>query len=155
MRKETCGKVDNFKKVCVESNNNNDVKYSHLNEVVVILPDSSISEVGYCDGYGRVEIPNSDQVYECDYKDGIAISNSIYKLMKDDQFFDFLNDVPDQFKSPTLTMKLIKQVMYMHMNYGIRKRPLGEWASKIMDMYNTELIETIEVKQKLESLINE
>ena len=78
-----------------------------------------------------------------------------YKLMKERGFFDFLNDVPDQFKSPTLTMKLIEQLTYMHMNYGIRKRPLGEWASKIMDMYNTELIETIEVKQKLESLINE
>ena len=78
-----------------------------------------------------------------------------YKLMKERGFFDFLNDVPDQFKSPTLAMKLLEQVMYMYMNYGIRKRPLGEWASKIMDMYNTELIETIEVKQKLESLINE
>jgi hypothetical protein len=45
--------------------------------------------------------------------------------------------------------------MYMHMNYGIRKRSLGEWASKIMDIYNTELMKTVEAKQKLESLINE
>jgi hypothetical protein len=75
--------------------------------------------------------------------------------MKDNQFFDFLNDVPDQIKSPVLAMKLVEQVMYMHMNYGIRKRSLGEWASKIMDIYNTELMKTVEAKQKLESLINE
>jgi hypothetical protein len=30
MRKETCGKVDNFRKVCVESDNNNDVKKTKL-----------------------------------------------------------------------------------------------------------------------------
>ena len=58
--------------------------------LVVILPDSSVSEVGYCDGYGRVEMCNSEQVYECDSKDGIAISNSIYKLMKDDSRFKTL-----------------------------------------------------------------
>ncbi len=78
-----------------------------------------------------------------------------YKLMKDNQFFDFLNDVPDQIKSPVLAMKLVEQVKYMHMNYGIRNRSLGVWANKIMDIYNTELMKTVEAKQKLESLINE
>ena len=79
---------------------NNYKKYNHLNEVVVILPDSSVSEKGYCDGYGRVEIPNSEQVYECDSKDGIAISNSIYKLMKDNPRFKTLK------KNKTLFLKL-------------------------------------------------
>ena len=41
------------------------------------------------------------------------------------------------------------------MKFGIRIESLNKWANKIMDIYNTELIETVEVKQKLESLINE
>jgi hypothetical protein len=79
-----------------------------------------------------------------------------YKSMKEAGFFDELNDVPDQFKTPVLVMKLLPpQLIYMHMKFGIRIESLNKWANKIMDIYNTELIETVEVKQKLESLINE
>lgn len=78
-----------------------------------------------------------------------------YQLMKDNHFFDFLNRVPDQIKSPALGMKLIEQIMYMHIEYGIGKKPLARWAGKIMEIYNNELVETFEIKQKLESLINE
>lgn len=73
-------------KETVDKNNNK--KYGHLNKVIVILPDSSISSIGECDGYGRVEINNSDQIFDCDDSiDGIAISNSIYMLMKNDPRF--------------------------------------------------------------------
>ena len=78
----------------------NHKKYSHLNDVVVILSDSSISKVGCCDMYGRVEMNDSYQVYECANKDessdekpfGIAISNTVYLLMKDDTRFQKLLD---------------------------------------------------------------
>jgi hypothetical protein len=79
-----------------------------------------------------------------------------YKLMKETGFFDELNDVPDQFKTPVLGKELLAPLLiYMHMKFGIRIESLNKWANKIMDMYNTDLIETVEVKQKLESLINE
>ena len=79
-----------------------------------------------------------------------------YKLLKEKGFFDELNDVPDQIKSPVLGTKLLPpQLIYMHMNFGIRIKSLNKWANKIMELYNAELMETVEVKHKLESLINE
>ena len=78
------------KDICI--NECNDKKYNHLNGLVVVFPDSSVSSKGYCDGYGLVKICDSDQVYDCRqsnyWKDEpIAISNSIYMLMKDDPRF--------------------------------------------------------------------
>jgi hypothetical protein len=84
----------------------NTKKYSHLNDVVVVLSDSTISKVGCCDEYGRVEINDSDQVYECanKYEEtnekpfGIAISNTVYLLMKDDARFQKLLDNKNLFQ---------------------------------------------------------
>ena len=136
-------------------NNNNDVKYSHLNEVIVILPDSSVSEVGYCDGYGRVEISNSDQVYECDSKDGIAISNSIYKLMKDDPRFKTLMENKALFskvknyrlhidtkKAPYLKKMGAQQVCIMWEDYRggyYHVDPMDLWS--YVDPFLTEKVE--------------
>jgi hypothetical protein len=75
-----------------------------------------------------------------------------YKLMKDNQFFDFLNEIPDKYKSPALSMKVLHSVMQLR-EFGIRSKPLAKWASTIMDIYNHELMETVEQKQKLESLL--
>jgi hypothetical protein len=76
-------------------NKDNAIKYNHLNKVRVVLPDSTISDIGYDESYGRVEIQNSDQIYNCygnPYmeKEGIAISNTIYLLIKDDPRFHSL-----------------------------------------------------------------
>jgi len=136
-------------------NNNNDVKYSHLNEVIVILPDSSVSEVGYCDGYGRVEMCNSDQVYECDSKDGIAISNSIYKLMKDDPRFKTLMENKALFskvknyrlhidtkKAPYLKKMGAQQVCIMWEDYRggyYHVDPMDLWS--YVDPFLTEKVE--------------
>jgi hypothetical protein len=77
-----------------------------------------------------------------------------YQLMKDNQFFDYLNEIPDKYKSPALGMKILHSVIQLR-EFGIRPKPLVKWASKIMEIYNNELMETVKVKQKLESLINE
>jgi hypothetical protein len=79
-------------------NSDNDKKYSHLNEVRVVLQDSTISELGHHDGYGRVYMSNSNNIYQCSDEHnatiespyGIAISNSAYILMKDDIRFQKL-----------------------------------------------------------------
>jgi len=79
-----------------EDNNENKRKYEHLNEAVVVLPDGSITEIGSHDSYGRIITPNA--TYSCnddesdEYQTGIAISNSLYKLMLlNPKFEDFTN----------------------------------------------------------------
>ena len=82
----------------IKINSDNDEKYGHLNYVRVVLQDSTISELGYHDGYGRVYMSNSNIIYQCADEDnatiespyGIAISNSAYILMKDDIRFQKL-----------------------------------------------------------------
>jgi hypothetical protein len=82
--------------------NCNVVKYDHLNIANVVLPDGTITEIGSHDGYGRIE--TDDEIYHCngdenDYDDddkkfryGIAISNSVYKLLLlHPKFIDFIN----------------------------------------------------------------
>ena len=85
----------------IKINNDNDKKYSHLNEVRVVLQDSTISELGYHDSYGRVYMSNSNKVYQCADEEsatiespyGFAISNSAYILMKDDiRFQELINN---------------------------------------------------------------
>ena len=94
-----------------DKGNENDVKYGHLNKANVVLPDGTITKIGYHDGYGRIEVKNV--TYQCngegyideadDYEDdeddddkkfryGIAISNSVYKLLLlHPKFIDFIN----------------------------------------------------------------
>lgn len=96
-----------------EDGNKNDVKYGHLNKANVVLPDGNITKIGYHDGYGRIETKNG--IYNCNGDDGndvddvdddcddeedegkkfrygIAISNSVYKLLLlHPRFIDFIN----------------------------------------------------------------
>ena len=97
-----------------EDGNKNDVKYGHLNKVNVVLPDGTITKIGYHDGYGRVDTKNG--TYHCNGKEyddeaddddeddededdedkkfryGIAISNCVYKLLLlHPKFIDFIN----------------------------------------------------------------
>lgn len=99
-----------------DDGNKNDVKYGHLYKVNVVLPDGTITKIGRHDGYGRIETKNG--TYNCngegyideadDYDDdeddeddddddkkfryGIAISNSVYKLLLlHPKFIDFIN----------------------------------------------------------------
>jgi hypothetical protein len=98
--------------------NKNDVKYRHLNKVNVVLPNGIITKIGYHDGYGRIETKygkylcngeefddgdedkddendedddRDDRDKKCKY--GIAISNSVYKLLLlHPKFDDFINN---------------------------------------------------------------
>ena len=93
-----------------DKGNKNDVKYGHLNKANVVLPDGTITKIGYHDGYGRVDTKNG--TYHCngdEYDDdddddddeddedkkfryGIAISNCVYKLLLlHPKFIDFIN----------------------------------------------------------------
>ena len=45
--------------------NKNDVKYGHLNKANVVLPDGTITKIGYHDGYGRIE--TNDEIFSCNY----------------------------------------------------------------------------------------
>ena len=94
-----------------EDNNENKRKYEHLNEAVVVLPDGSITEIGRHDSYGRIYTTNT--TYSCnddesdDYQTGIAISNSLYKLMLlNPKFEDFMNKT--------------KNLYYYLKNYSVR-----------------------------------
>ena len=82
----------------VDDGNKNDLKYGHLNKANVVLPDGTITKIGYHDGYGRIE--TNDEIFSCneedtedtEYRFGIAISNSVYKLMLlHPKFIDFIN----------------------------------------------------------------
>ena len=78
-----------------DKGNENDVKYDHLNNANVVLPDGTITEIGYHDSYGRIE--TDDEIFSCneeytEYRYGIAISNSVYKLLLlHPKFIDFIN----------------------------------------------------------------
>ena len=94
--------------------NKNDVKYGHLNKANVVLPDGTITKIGYHDGYGRVDTKNgtyhcNGEIYDDEADDddeddededdedkkfryGIAISNCVYKLLLlHPKFIDFIN----------------------------------------------------------------
>jgi hypothetical protein len=82
--------------------NNNDIKYGHLNEAIVILPDGKITDIGSHDGYGRIE--TDDEIFSCHdeedktYRYGIAISHCVYKLMLlNPKFQDFMNNTKNLF----------------------------------------------------------
>ena len=105
---------------CENDNDNNDnkSKYDHLNKVVVIRTDGSATKVGTYDGYGRVD--TEEDTYSCndnneseDYPIGIALSNSVYKLMiinpkfekfknKTKNLYDFLQQYNQKIKSPVM-----------------------------------------------------
>lgn len=107
----------------------NDKKYNHLNEVVVVLRDSSVSPKGFCDGYGRVEICDSDQVYECfqSNRNGFAISNSIYMLMKDDPRFTKL------IEEKTLFQKLKGFNLHLYKDIKEKSAPyLKQWGKQFV-----------------------
>ena len=97
-----------------DDGNKNDVKYGHLNKANVVLPDGTITKIGYHDGYGRVDTKNGtyhcngdeydDEAYDDDDDDddeydedkkfryGIAISNCVYKLLLlHPKFIDFID----------------------------------------------------------------
>ena len=92
--------------------NKNDVKYGHLNKANVVLPDGTITKIGYHDGYGRIDTKNgtyhcNGEIYDDEADDddedddddddkkfryGIAISNCVYKLLLlHPKFIDFIN----------------------------------------------------------------
>jgi hypothetical protein len=87
-------------------NDDDDVKYGHLNEANVVLPDGTITEIGGPDGYGRIIVGTETKnvTYQCNgdeddcddygkkYEFGIAISNCVYKLLLlHPKFIDFIN----------------------------------------------------------------
>jgi len=112
----------------IKINSDNDKKYGHLNNVRVVLQDSTISELGYCDSYGRVYILDSNKTYECTCKDnattdcpyGIAISNSAYILMKDCVCFQ----------------KLINNNLFQTLEYY----SLSMLGSPFRDVYNAQVV---------------
>lgn len=101
-----------------ENVNDNKSKYDHLNKAVVICTDGSVTKVGTYDGYGRIY--TEDNTYSCDdnnesedYPIGIALSNSVYKLMlinpkfekfknKTKNLYDFLKQYNQKIKSPVM-----------------------------------------------------
>ena len=114
----------------------NDKKYNHLNVVVVVLPDSSVSSKGDCDGYGLVKICDSDQVYDCRqsnyWKDEpIAISNSIYMLMKDDPRFLKLIEEKTLFKK----LKSFEVYFFFYKDLNKKSVPyLKQWGEQIVSI---------------------
>lgn len=83
--------------------NKNDIKYRYLNDVNVVLLDGTITEIGNHDGYGRIETEN--EIFSCNneedntYRSGIAISNSVYKLMLiNPKFQEFMNKTKNLYK---------------------------------------------------------
>jgi len=89
-----------------DKGNENDVKYDHLNNANVVLPDGTITEIGYHDSYGRIE--TDDEIFSCneeytEYRYGIAISNSVYKLLLlHPKFIDFINKSVPMFPVPII-----------------------------------------------------
>lgn len=95
-------------------NSDNNKKYGHLDNIRVVLKDSTISEIGYHDGYGRVNILDSDKQYQCSNEldatincpFGIAISNSAYILMQDNNYFQGLinNNLYEKLQNYSVSM---------------------------------------------------
>ena len=120
-----------------DNDNDNEIKYNHLNIAVVVCTDGSVTDVGSHDGYGRIN--TKDAIYSCndnneseDYPKGIALSNSVYKLM-------ILNPKFEKFKNKTNNLYEYLQQYNQKINSPIMEY-YGAQCLGLEDISNEHLI---------------
>ena len=149
-----------------DKGNENDVKYGHLNKANVVLPDGTITKIGYHDSYGRIIVKNV--TYQCngegyideaddydadDYDDdeddddkkfryGIAISNCVYKLLLlHPKFIDFINKKKNLYDYINTHRSCIEDTSPIKKYYGAQCACLGNIKPKDIPYYIDPFLE--------------